>query len=82
MMKKLQKHSINIFVTLLKAYRYQKILPLKEPSVELLTDPLKLALEEYKNHPSLKSIKNKMTSMDNPKFSFRLVSLNKTLDVS
>ena len=26
------------------------------------------------------SIKNKMTSMDNPKFSFRFVSLNETLN--
>ena len=54
---------------------------IKEPSVELFTDPVILALEKYKDHPSITSIKNKMTSMDNSKFSFRFVSLNKTLNV-
>ena len=53
---------------------------LKEPSVELFTDPVILALEKYKDHPNITSIKNKMTSMDNPKFSFRFISLNETLD--
>ena len=31
-----------------------------EPSVELFTDPVILALEKYKDHPSITSIKNKM----------------------
>ena len=53
---------------------------IKEPSVELFTDPVILALEKYKDHPSITSIKNKMTSMDNPKFSFRFVSLNEILN--
>ena len=53
---------------------------IKEPSAELFTDPVILALEKYKDHPSITSIKNKMTSMDNPKFSFRFVSLNETLN--
>ena len=79
-MKKLQKHSINIFVTL-----HYLSLPespsIKEPSDELFTDSVILALEKYKDHPSITSIKNKMTSMDNSKFSFRFVSLNKTLNV-
>ena len=82
MMKKLQKHSINIFVTL-----HYLSLPespsIKEPSDELFTDSVTdsviLALEKYKDHPSITSIKNKMTSMDNPEFSFRFVSLNETL---
>ena len=78
MMKKLQKHSINIFVTL-----HYLSLPespsIKEPSDELFTDSVILALEKYKDHPSITSIKNKMTSMDNPEFSFRFVSLNETL---
>ena len=43
-----------------------------EPSVELFADPVILALEKHKDHPSIASIKNKMTSMDNPKLSFRL----------
>ena len=34
----------------------------------------------HKDHPSITSIKNKMTSMDSPKFFFRLVSLNETLE--
>ena len=53
---------------------------IKEPSVELFTDPVILALEKYKDHPSIASIKNKMTSMDNPKFRFRFVCLNETLN--
>ena len=53
---------------------------IKEPSVELFTDPVILVLENYKNHASITSIKNKMTGMDNPKLSFRFVSLNETLD--
>ena len=53
---------------------------IKEPSVTLFTDPVKLALEKYKDHPSLTSITNKMTSMDNPKIGFRFVPLNETLD--
>ena len=46
----------------------------------LFTDSVILALEKYKDHPSITSIKNKMTSMDNPKCSFRFVSLNETLN--
>ena len=34
-----------------------------EPSVELFTDPVILTLEKYKDHPSITSVKNKMTSM-------------------
>ena len=51
-----------------------------EPPVELYTDPVKLELKKYKYHPSITFIKNKMTSVDNPKFSFGFVSLNETLD--
>ena len=43
---------------------------IQEPSTELFNDPVKL--------PFLHQ--NKMTSMDNPKFSFRFVSLNETQD--
>ena len=49
---------------------------IKELSVEIFTDPGKLALETYKDHPRITSITNKMFSMGNPKFSFRFVSLN------
>ena len=41
----------------------------KEPSVELFTDLVKLVLEKHKDHQSVTSIKNKMTSIDNPKCS-------------
>ena len=47
---------------------------IKEPSVELFIDPVIPALEKYKDHPSITSIKNKMTSMDNPKFRFHIRS--------
>ena len=53
---------------------------IKVPSVELFTDPVILALGKYNDHPSITSIKNKMTSMNNPKFSFRFLSLNETLN--
>ena len=49
---------------------------IKEPSIELFTDPVKRAFEKYKKHLSIAYIK-KMTSLDNPNFSFRFVSLNK-----
>ena len=43
-------------------------------------DPVILSLEKYEDHPSITSVKNEMTSMDNLKLSFRFVSLNETLD--
>ena len=53
---------------------------IREPSVKLFTDPVILALEKYKDHPSIRSIKNKMTKMNNRRFSFRFLSLDETLD--
>ena len=53
---------------------------IKKPSVEFFTDSVKLSFDKYKEHSRITSIKNKMNDMDNPKFSFRLVSLNETLD--
>ena len=52
---------------------------IREPSAELFTDPVLLALEKYKDHPSITAIKSNMTSMGNPKFSFRFVSLKEAL---
>ena len=80
MMKKLQKHSINIFVTLLKTCHYQKVLLLRSPQLNSLLTLLYLHWKKYKDHPSITSIKSKMTSRDNPKFSFTFVSLNETLN--
>ena len=48
--------------------------------VELFTYRVKFALEKYKDHPSITSIKNKMTTMANPTFCFRFISLHETLD--
>ena len=39
---------------------------IKMSSGELFTDPVNLALEKYEDHPSITSVKNKMTSVDNP----------------
>ena len=72
MVKKLQKHS-NLNIRLLCSI-------VKKLSLPENADPAKLELEKCKDHPCITSIKNKMTSMDNPKFSFRFVSLNETLD--
>ena len=55
MIKKLQKHSINIFVRFLKTYQYQKLLPLRKRYYK----PAKFAFEKYKDHPSITSIKIK-----------------------
>ena len=55
-------------------------LSIKEASVKLFTDPVKLHSEKYKDHPRKTSIKNKMTSIDNPKFNFRFASPKETLD--
>ena len=57
-----------------------KNLSLLENPFELFTDPAIIALEQYIDHGSITSIKNKMTSMDNPKFSFSFVSINETWD--
>ena len=58
----------------------------ENPSIK--EDPVILALywscctciAKYNDHPGKASITIKMTSMDNPKFSFRFVSLNEILD--
>ena len=80
MMKKLQKYSINIFANIAKHLSLPKNIFIKEPSVEIFTDPVKLALEKCNYHPSITPIKNEMTSVDNSKFSFGFLSLNETLD--
>ena len=67
------------FCNIAKSLSLPEIPSIKEPSVGLFTDPVILALEKHKDHPSIMPIKNKMTSMDNPKFCFRFVSLNDTL---
>ena len=48
MMKKLQKHSINIFETFAKNLSLPENPSIMEPSVELFTDPVILALEKFK----------------------------------
>ena len=49
MMKKLKKHSINIFVTFLNTYDCQKIFRLRSHQLNSFTDPAILALEKYKD---------------------------------
>ena len=48
---------------------------INKASVELFTYFIKLALAKCKDPLSVTSLKNKMTSTNNPKFSSRLVSL-------
>ena len=79
--EEIAKRSINVFVTLIKTYHYQRTLRLRKILLYLhYTDPVVLALRKYNDHPGKASITIKMTSMDNPKFSFRFVSLNEILD--
>ena len=56
-MKKLQKDSINVFVTLLKTYHYQKLLIVRSRQLNSLLNLL------YKDHTSITTIRNKMTSV-------------------
>ena len=55
-MKKLQKHSINIFARLLKTGMYLKILPLRSRQWNSV---LRI---RHKDHPSKTSFKNKMSN--------------------
>ena len=48
--------------------------------VELFPDPVKLALDIYKDHTSITFTKNKTTVFKNPKYTFRFVSLSETLN--
>ena len=76
MLKKLQKQ---FFYT----YFYNTVrksptnLAMKELSIELFTDPVKLTVERFKDHPNIASAMNKITSIDNPKFGFRRIQQNK-----
>ena len=72
---------VNIyFCKIAKNLSITENLSIKEPSVELFTDPVILALKNSKDHQSITSINSKITRMDNPKFSFRFVPLDETLD--
>ena len=65
------------FETLLKTYHYQKVLLIRSPQLNSLLTLLYLHWKIYKDHPRITSIKNKMTSMNNPKFSFSVILVNK-----
>ena len=78
MIKKLWKHSINVFL-ILRTISSLAVNPfIKKPSVELFTVPVKRASEECKKHSSIVYITSKMTSVDNPKFKLRFFPLNET----
>ena len=64
---------------MLKTYHCQKILQLRSRQLNSTLTLLYLHWK-YKDHPSITSSKNKMTSTKNPKFSLMFVSLNQTLD--
>ena len=73
--------TVNIyFCSIAKNLSMTENLSVKEPSVELFTDPVILALKNSKDHQSITSINSKITRMDNPKFSFGFVPLDETLD--
>ena len=78
MMKKLWKHSIIFFLILRTTLSLAVNHFITKPSVELFTVHVKRASEEYKKHPSIVYITNKMTSVDNPKFKLRFFPLNET----
>ena len=80
MMKKWQKHSINIFETFDKNLSLPENPSIKEPSVELFTDPVILALEKFKRSSKHNVYEKSNDHTDNPKFGFRFVSLNETSD--
>ena len=69
----------NYFYYIAKKLSLPESPSIKEPSLELFTDPVKLTLQKYEDYLSITSIKNKMTSTGNPKNSFRFASVNETL---
>lgn len=75
LMYKLQGNS-NFFLNIAKNLSLPENRAIKEPVVEVFTDPVKRALENCKDHPSTKPLKNKMTGIDNPEFSFWFLPLN------
>ena len=50
-----------------------------EENIDNITNPTYLAIEKYKNHPSILTIKNKMQSLGHPSFSFQYVSHDQVL---
>ena len=57
----------------------------KDPCFEdqtsnIFTDRVKASIKKYKDHPSIICIKDKISSINNSKFSFNFVSLEQTLD--
>ena len=51
------------FCKIAKNVSLPESLPIKKPSVELFAEPIIHALEKYKDHPSITSIKNRVASL-------------------
>ena len=64
-------------ISVKKIYLFQKTLDQIDQISNLRADRVKAFIEKYKNHPSMICIKDKISSIINPKFSFNFVSFDR-----
>ena len=64
----------NYFSNIIKKLSLPSAKSYNEENIDNITNPTYLAIEKYKNHPSILTIKNKMQSLGHPSFIFQYVS--------
>ena len=69
----------NYFSNIIKKLSRPSAKSYNEENIDNITNPTYLAIEKYKNHPSILTIKNKMQSLGHPSFSFQYVSHDQVL---
>ena len=69
----------NYFSNIIKKLPLPSAKLYNEENIDNITNPTYLAIEKYKNHPSILTIKNKMQSLGHPSFSFQYVSHDQVL---
>ena len=69
----------NYFSNIIKKLSLPSAKSYNEENIDNITNPTYLAIEKYKNHPSILTIKNKMQSLGHPSFSFQYVSHDQVL---
>ena len=69
----------NYFSNIIKKLSLPYAKSYNEENIDNITNPTYLAIEKYKNHPSILTIKNKMQSLGHPSFSFQYVSHDQVL---
>ena len=69
----------NYFSNIIKKLSLPSAKSYNEENIDNIINPTYLAIEKYKNHPSILTIKNKMQSLGHPSFSFQYVSHDQVL---